>query len=51
MVASPPLWNSAPPLESRRSIGALENLPMDTNLKDVLSFLQDTARQFGAEVT
>jgi small-conductance mechanosensitive channel len=51
MVARSPLWDSAPPLESRRPIGASENLPMDIDLKDVLSFLQDTARQFGAQVT
>src|ERR1700746_3342433 len=56
MVARSPLWNPAPPLESRRPRELVErtcreNLPMDIDLKDVLSFLQDTARQFGAEIT
>ena len=31
--------------------GADRDLAMDMNLKDALSFLHDTARQFGAEVT
>jgi small-conductance mechanosensitive channel len=47
MVGRPPLWDSASLLESR----AQRILPMDIDFKDTLSFLHDTARQFGAEIT
>jgi small-conductance mechanosensitive channel len=51
MVAALRLWDSSPLVESRRRTAALENLPMDIDFKDVLSFLHEATRQFGAEIT
>src|SRR5438128_10851548 len=48
MVRPRPLWDSAAP---SNKIRLLRDLPMDMDLKDLMEFVQTTARSVGAEIS
>src|SRR6201989_762521 len=50
MVRHAPLWDSAAPSNQPRQLPH-ETRPMDMDLKDLMEFVQTTARSVGAEIS